>query len=66
MPALVVEPVEPAEWARVDELLGQYGHLPLGIVDVSVVATCERLGVTTLATLDPVTSRSSVRGTAMR
>lgn len=49
---LLVEAVEPADWARIVELLSAYGELPLGIVDASVVALCDRLGVTTLATLD--------------
>lgn len=49
---LLVESVEPSDWARVHELLGQYADLPLGIVDASVVAACERLGATALATLD--------------
>jgi hypothetical protein len=49
---LLVEPVEPADWARIDELLGQYDDLPLGTVDASVVAACERLGARELATLD--------------
>lgn len=49
---LVVEPVEPSDWARIVELLDEYADLPLGIVDASVVAACERLAVTRLATLD--------------
>lgn len=49
---LVVEPVEPRDWVRVSELLDRYRDLPLGIVDATVVATCERLGADTLATLD--------------
>jgi len=49
---LLVEPVEPSDWARIVELLGHYDDLPLGIVDASIVAACERLGATTLATLD--------------
>ena len=49
---LLVEPVERSDWTRVVELLDQYSDLPLGIVDASVVTTCERLGVATLATLD--------------
>lgn len=49
---LWVEPVEPADWARIAELLGEYADLPLGIVDASVIAACERLAATTLATLD--------------
>ena len=34
------------------ELVGTYADLPLGAVDASVVAVAERLGATTLATLD--------------
>jgi predicted nucleic acid-binding protein len=49
---LLVEPVALAEWGRIDELLGTYSDLLLGMVDASVVAACERLGQTTLATLD--------------
>jgi hypothetical protein len=49
---LLIEPVEPPDLVRIDELLGAYADLPLGIVDASVIASCERLGVTTLATLD--------------
>jgi predicted nucleic acid-binding protein len=49
---LIVEPIEPRDWARIDELLEGYDDLPLGTVDASVVATCERLGQVTLATLD--------------
>lgn len=47
---LDIESVEPADWARIDELFAEYEDL--GIVDASVVATCERLGVRRLATLD--------------
>lgn len=49
---LVTESLEPADWVRIDELLGRYADLGLGIVDASVVAACERLGQTELATLD--------------
>ena len=49
---LVVEPIEPSDWARIVELLDEYADLPLGIVDASVVALCERLAVTTIASLD--------------
>jgi predicted nucleic acid-binding protein len=49
---LVVEPVEPSDWGRIAELLDHYADLPLGIVDASVVAACERLDTSTLATLD--------------
>lgn len=49
---LLVEPVEPSDWDRIDELLETYADLQLGTVDASVVAACERLGQTILATLD--------------
>ena len=49
---LIAEPVEPADWQRIHELQSAYGDLPLGIVDASVLTTCERLGATALATLD--------------
>jgi predicted nucleic acid-binding protein len=49
---LLAEPVEPRDWERIGELLDQYVDLGLGIVDASVVAACERLGQTRLATLD--------------
>jgi predicted nucleic acid-binding protein len=49
---LHVESVEPSDWARITELLEEYADLPLGTVDASVVAVCERLGVEALATLD--------------
>ena len=49
---LLVEPVDSADWSRIWELCERYADLPLGIVDASVIAACERLAVTTLATLD--------------
>lgn len=49
---LVVEPVEQADWRRICVLLDTYADMPLGIVDASIVALCERLGETRLATLD--------------
>jgi hypothetical protein len=49
---LIVEPVELQDWLRIEELLDDYADLPLGIVDASVIAACERLGATELATLD--------------
>lgn len=48
--ALAVESVDAGDWPRIEELLDAYPGL--GIVDASVVAACERLGQTTLATLD--------------
>jgi uncharacterized protein len=47
-----VEEVQPRDWLRIAELVWQYRDLPLGAVDASVVATSERLGITTVATLD--------------
>jgi hypothetical protein len=50
--AFVNEPVHPADWLRVAELVGRYRDLPLGTVDASVIATAERLDITEVATLD--------------
>ncbi len=49
---LIAEPVHPADWIRIAELVAEYRDLPLGTVDASVVATAERLRVVRLATLD--------------
>ncbi len=49
---LLIEPVDRGDWPRIVELLDRYRDLSLGIVDASIVAACERLGVDTLATLD--------------
>lgn len=49
---LMVEPVLPADWRRVTELVETYSDLPLGLVDASVVAIAERLGQTRIASLD--------------
>lgn len=49
---LLVEPVHPSDWPRIAELVEQYADLPLGTVDASIVAAAERLGATTIATLD--------------
>jgi uncharacterized protein len=49
---LLVEPIEPQDWNRIDELLEQYGDPRLGVVDASIVALCERLNEPVLATLD--------------
>jgi hypothetical protein len=37
---------------RVAELVRNYANLPLGTVDATVIATAERLGVRTIATVD--------------
>ena len=49
---LQVEPVAASDWLRIAELVHTYRDLPLGTVDASVVATSERLGATTVATID--------------
>ena len=40
------------DWLRVIELIGIYSDLGLGTVDASIVAVAERLGLTTIATLN--------------
>jgi uncharacterized protein len=50
--SFTVEPVTPADWLRIAELVGRYRDLPLGTVDASVVAAAERLGVVEVATVD--------------
>jgi hypothetical protein len=43
----------PVAWvARVGELLREYGDLPLGLVDATVLAATEMLGESKVATLD--------------
>jgi len=49
---LLPEPVDGSDWTRICELLAEYSDLGLGITDASVLAACERLGATKLATLD--------------
>lgn len=48
---LVEHPTQP-DFARMAELVWQYRDWPLGAVDASIVALAERLGITTIATLD--------------
>lgn len=47
-----VEPVHPADWLRIAELVARYRDWPLGTADASVVAAAERLGITQIATVD--------------
>lgn len=47
-----VEPLIGQDCARIRALLRHYGDFPLGLVDGSVVAVCERLGEQKVATLD--------------
>ena len=49
---LVPESGGAADWLRIAELVAAYRNLPLGTVDGSVVAAAERLGASTIATLD--------------
>jgi predicted nucleic acid-binding protein len=49
---LDVEAPGPDDWPRIAELVDQYGDLPLGGTDASVVALAERLGAETVITLD--------------
>ncbi len=48
----IVEAPAPADWERIAELVARYRDMRLGTVDASVVATAERLGIATIATLD--------------
>lgn len=47
-----LEPLTVPDLERAAELERQYGDLDLGLVDASVIALCERLGETKVATLD--------------
>ncbi len=49
---LIVEPVLDADWDRIADLTERYLHLPLGVVDASVVALAERHRAPAIATLD--------------
>ena len=48
----LTEPVQPADWLRIGQLVWRYRDLRLGTVDASVVTVAERLGLTTIATID--------------
>jgi len=49
---LAVIELTPADWARCAELIDTYTDLGLGLVDASIIAIAERLGVTTVATMN--------------
>ncbi len=49
---MIIESVEVQDFERISELIGQYADFPLGMVDASVIALAERLGVSDVATLD--------------
>ena len=50
--AFQIEAPTPADLGRMAELVEQYSDFPLGGTDASVVALAERLGATTIITLD--------------
>ncbi len=50
--AFVIEDLQPADYARVGELLNTYDDLRVGFVDAAVMAVVERLREPKLATLD--------------
>jgi len=50
--SLELHPLERDDLTRMAELIETYADLRLGTVDASVIATAERLGATTIATLD--------------
>jgi hypothetical protein len=50
--AFVTVPVDESDWLRIAELVARYQNLSLGTVDASIIAAAERLGITTIATLD--------------
>lgn len=47
-----IEPVQPQDWARVNELLNQYADAGLDLVDATLVTAAERLNIDTILTLD--------------
>ena len=49
---VVVENLTPADWARVAELTERYADQHLGGVDAGLIVVAERLGLSTVATLD--------------
>lgn len=50
--ALRLFDLETADWIRAGELVRTYADLALGLVDAAVIAVAERLGITTIATVD--------------
>jgi predicted nucleic acid-binding protein len=47
-----VEPPRSDDWDRIAELVDEYGDLPLGGTDASVIALAERLDTPVVITLD--------------
>jgi predicted nucleic acid-binding protein len=50
--AFIVDHVAAGDWLRIADLVWRYRDLGLGTVDASVIAAAERLGLSTIATLD--------------
>ncbi len=50
--SLGVEALTGADWDRVDQLIGRYADLGLGVTDASLIAVAERKGSTRIATVD--------------
>jgi predicted nucleic acid-binding protein len=48
----IVDHVAAGDWLRIADLVWRYRDLGLGTVDASVIAAAERLGLSTVATLD--------------
>ncbi len=49
---IVVETLALGDWQRIGELVGTYADIGLDAADASIIAVAERLGQTTIATLD--------------
>jgi predicted nucleic acid-binding protein len=47
-----IEPVHPADWLRIADLVKRYRDFPLGTTDAAAVACAERLGISQVATID--------------
>ncbi len=52
LPDIRLEALVAADLTRMAELVERYADLRLGATDASVIAAAERLGITTLATID--------------
>jgi predicted nucleic acid-binding protein len=49
---IITEPLAAGDWSRIAELTTKYADQPLGGLHAALVAIAERLGLTTIATLD--------------
>lgn len=48
----LLETLGPSDWERIGELVAAYADLRLGGTDASLITIAERLGATTIATLN--------------